>query len=168
MAKSSGASPRIFRILVSAKDLNESRRFYESLLGSRGRVVGGGRVYFDCGSVILGVLDRSTEGSRVRTRPAEAVYLATSDLEGLFRRAKRLRCLDRGLLHGDPNSPLGSISVRPWGERSFYAEDPAGNPLCFVDAKTLFTGTPSQVAALRAAMSGASTRGTPRPSRRRR
>jgi len=29
---------------------------------------------------------------------------------------------------------------RPWGERSFYAVDPFGNPLCFVDQKTLFTG----------------------------
>jgi len=30
--------------------------------------------------------------------------------------------------------------VRPWGERSFYAHDPFGNPLCFVDATTIFTG----------------------------
>ena len=43
---------------------------------------------------------------------------------------------------------MGAIVVRPWGERSFYAEDPTGNPLCFVDDRTLFTGTRSQVAAL--------------------
>ena len=38
---------------------------------------------------------------------------------------------------------LGRRSVattRPWGERSFYLRDPFGNPLCFVDAATLFTG----------------------------
>ena len=28
-----------------------------------------------------------------------------------------------------------------WGERSFYVRDPFGNPLCFVDADTLFTGS---------------------------
>jgi hypothetical protein len=30
--------------------------------------------------------------------------------------------------------------VRPWGERCFYAFDPFGNGLCFVDETTLFTG----------------------------
>ncbi|MGA8663757.1 MAG: VOC family protein [Thermoplasmata archaeon] len=49
---------------------------------------------------------------------------------------------------------MGEMVVRPWGERSFYATDPSGNPLCFVDSRTLFTGTPRQVAALRRAMSG--------------
>jgi hypothetical protein len=34
----------------------------------------------------------------------------------------------------------GQIGVRPWGERSFYATDPFGNLLCFVDGETLFTG----------------------------
>jgi hypothetical protein len=35
---------------------------------------------------------------------------------------------------------MGRIATRPWGERSFYLRDPFGNPLCFVDAATLFTG----------------------------
>jgi hypothetical protein len=34
----------------------------------------------------------------------------------------------------------GEILTRPWGERSFYAEDPYGNLLCFVDERTVFTG----------------------------
>jgi hypothetical protein len=37
---------------------------------------------------------------------------------------------------------MGAVAERPWGERSFYMRDPAGNPLCFVDASTLFTGRP--------------------------
>jgi hypothetical protein len=36
----------------------------------------------------------------------------------------------------------GAIVRRPWGERSFYAVDPFGNKLCFVDRATLFTGRP--------------------------
>jgi hypothetical protein len=32
------------------------------------------------------------------------------------------------------------LGKRPWGERSFYAHDPWGNGLCFVDETTLFTG----------------------------
>ena len=32
-------SPRIYRVLIQARDLNQSRRFYEALLSSRGRPV---------------------------------------------------------------------------------------------------------------------------------
>jgi len=141
--------PRVFRVLVPARDVNRSRRFYESLLSARGRSVAGGRIYFDCGPVILGILDYSSVRASKFPPPAEALYLATDDVERVFLRAKRLRCLATGLLHGDLSSPLGKIIVRPWGERSFYAIDPSGNSLCFVDASTVFTGTPRQVAGLR-------------------
>jgi catechol 2,3-dioxygenase-like lactoylglutathione lyase family enzyme len=143
------AGPRVFRILLPAGDLDASRKFYETLLGVPGRLVAGGRVYFDCGPVIVGILDLSSQ--RDRPKVAEAVYLATDDIEGVHRRARALGCLDTGLLHDDPESPLGEIVVRPWGERSFYALDPAGNPLCFVEEGTQFTGTPEQVAALQRA-----------------
>ncbi|MCI4365283.1 MAG: VOC family protein [Thermoplasmata archaeon] len=130
-------TPRVFRVLLQAADLDQSRRFYERLLAVPGRPVGGGRVYFDCGPVILGLVDPASEGeARVRAWP-EPLYLATSDLDGVFERARALGCLSPLKVHDDP---AGEIVVRPWGERSFYADDPAGNPLCFVDADTLFTG----------------------------
>jgi len=44
-------------------------------------------------------------------------------------------------VHGRENDvPAGGIVVRPWGERSFYAEDPWGNPPCFVEERTGYTG----------------------------
>jgi catechol 2,3-dioxygenase-like lactoylglutathione lyase family enzyme len=141
-------APRLFRVLLSALDFSAARRFYESLLAAKGREVGGGRIYFDCGPVLLGILDRGSSASSEFSPAAEAVYFATEDLERVFLRARRLDCLEPGLLHGDPASPMGAIKVRPWGERSFYARDPSGNPLCFVDSRTMFTGTPQQVAAL--------------------
>ncbi|MCI4372434.1 MAG: VOC family protein [Thermoplasmata archaeon] len=141
-------SPRIFRLLIPATDLDRSRRFYESLLGTTARLVAPGRLYLDCGDVILGILDYSEVASRACATPTEAIYLATDDLEGIYRRAQRLGCLSAELIHGDAASPAGKITVRPWGERSFYATDPAGNPLCFVDATTLFTGTARQISAL--------------------
>jgi hypothetical protein len=142
------AGSRLFRVLVPAKNLEKSQRFYEQLLATQSRLVAGGRVYFDCGPVILGVLDYSAHRGAKFPNPAEALYFATGDVEGIHRRARDLDCLTPGLLHDDPSSPLGEIVVRPWGERSFYATDPSGNPLCFVDEKTLFTGSPRQVAAL--------------------
>jgi catechol 2,3-dioxygenase-like lactoylglutathione lyase family enzyme len=142
-------SPRLYRVLVPAKDLERSQRFYESLLSTKGRMVGGGRIYLDCGAVIFGLLDYSRMPRSKFPGRAESLYLATDDLDGVFRRARRLGCLAPGLLHGDPASPLGKIVVRPWGERSFYVNDPSGNPLCFVDDTTVFTGTERQVARLR-------------------
>lgn len=140
--------PQIFRLLLPADNLAQATRFYSSLLGTRGRKVGKGRVYFDCGPVILGILDYSSVARRERPKTTEAVYFATNSLEKVYQRAKRLRCLDLGLIHGDPQNPTGKIVVRPWGERSFYANDPSGNSLCFVDGRTKFTGSPRQVAAL--------------------
>ena len=142
------ASPRIFRVLIPAKDLETSRRFYGALLGVRGRRVAPGRVYFDAGGVIVGVLDFSGADASEFSPPTEALYFATHELDAVFRRAEALGCLSSEIIHNDPDSPAGEIVVRPWGERSFYAKDPSGNPLCFVDETTLFTGTAGQVAAL--------------------
>lgn len=138
-------APRLFRVLIPAKALEQSRRFYETLLATPGRVVAGGRIYFDCGPVLLGILDYSTLPAAEFSGPTESLYFATEDLEAVHRRARNLDCLAPGLLHDDPESPLGKIVMRPWGKRSFYATDPSGNSLCFVDHETLFTGSPRQV-----------------------
>jgi len=141
-------------VLLPARSLARARQFYERLLGIEGREVAAGRIYFPCGGVILGVLD-SSGGYRDRwSSPTEAIYFAVDDLRGFYRRALRLGCLDPGLLHGDPTSPLGKVVVRPWGERSFYVVDPSGNSLCFVDSRTLFTGRSAQIGALRRAGQG--------------
>ncbi|HEV2449283.1 MAG TPA: VOC family protein [Thermoplasmata archaeon] len=145
------SAPRVFRILLGARDLPTSLRFYESLLGVPGRLVADGRYYFDCGEVIVGLLDRSRSSDPADAAPLEAVYFATNELEAMHARAGALGALGHGFLHGDPSNPIGEIAVRPWGERSFYVEDPSGNPLCFVDESTRFTGTEAQVAALRRA-----------------
>ena len=149
-------APRIFRVLVQAKDLDQSERFYEALLGTRGRRVAGGRIYFDCGPVILGILDSASEGRDPPRPPTEALYFASADLEGVYRRARALGSLSAELIHNDVDNPAGEIVVRPWGERSFYVIDPSGNPLCFVDDHTLFTGTARQIDALRRGSHGRS------------
>jgi catechol 2,3-dioxygenase-like lactoylglutathione lyase family enzyme len=146
------ATPAVFRVLLPAKDLMAARTFYERLLGTSGRDVAGGRLYFDCGPVILGILDYSHAAETEFPRPAESIYFSTEELDALHARARALRCTAPGLLHDDPASPLGEVVVRPWGERSFYAIDPSGNSLCFVDRATRFTGSPEQVTALERAM----------------
>jgi predicted enzyme related to lactoylglutathione lyase len=119
---------------VQVTDITAAARFYSSLLGIEGRSIRGGRCYFDCGSVILALLDPG-DGS-ARSNPDD-LYFSVVDLDATHGRASQLACLAQGEVHG---APAGDIVVRPWGERSFYAVDPYGNELCFVEASTVFTG----------------------------
>lgn len=127
-------SPEIFRVVVQVTDVEAAARFYSSLLGIEGRSIRGARYYFDCGPVILGLLDPG-DGS-ARPNP-DVIYFSVKDLDAVHARATELGCLAEGLVHDER---AGAIVVRPWGERSFYAVDPCGNELCFVEASTVFTG----------------------------
>lgn len=123
--------PRIYRVIVPVSDPERAVAFYSRLLGTSGRAVGGGRHYFDCGPVLLALLDHP------KTPIPEYIYFSVSDLEEIHARARELGCLSAEKVHGEN---AAEIITRPWGERSFYARDPFGNGLCFVDEKTVFTG----------------------------
>lgn len=129
-------TPKLFRVVLQVSDLAKATQFYAQLLGLPGRSIRGSRHYFDCGPVILALLDPSAGGEPPRPSP-DHIYFSVAELEAVHARASALGCLSREPVH---DAPGGSIVVRPWGERSFYAEDPFGNLLCFVDAKTIFTG----------------------------
>jgi predicted enzyme related to lactoylglutathione lyase len=127
--------PQFFRLSVEVGDLDAGVAFYGKLLNMEGRRQPGSRCYFQCGGVTLSVLDVSSE--RPPHPAAKALYFTVKDLDAAFERAKALRCLSRESVH---DAPGGGIVVRPWGERSFYAEDPWHNPLCFVEEGTVYTG----------------------------
>src|ERR1700686_5421876 len=127
--------PQFFRLNIEVGDLKSAILFYTKLLGLQGRQQAGSRCYFECGPVTLQVLDVSSVG---RPHPAaKTLYFTVENLEAAFARAKALGCLSREDVH---DAPAGGIVVRPWGERSFYAEDPWKNPLCFVEDGTVYTG----------------------------
>jgi predicted enzyme related to lactoylglutathione lyase len=127
--------PSLFRINVEVGNLDQAANFYGQLLGTEGRKQAGARCYFACGPVTLQVLDVSSHGKPYPA--AKSLYFTVTDLDAIFARAKALGCLSSGEVHGVSG---GAISVRPWGERSFYAEDRWGNPLCFVEAGTVYPG----------------------------
>jgi hypothetical protein len=138
--KKSGArkpadAPSLFRINVEVGNLDEAAVFYEKLFGVVGRKQAGSRCYFTCGPITLQVVDVSS--ARTPHPAAKAPYFVVNDLDAIFERAKSLRCLSQEEVHG---APVGKISVQPWGERSFYAEDRWHNPLCFVEAGTIYPG----------------------------
>jgi catechol 2,3-dioxygenase-like lactoylglutathione lyase family enzyme len=132
----------LFRVIMPAGDLEEAVRFYATLLDQPGMRVSGGRHYFRCGGVMLAVYHPAGDGDSTTPRPNFGhVYLSTAELEACHARAKSLGGLSREI--GDGGLPMGEIARRPWGERSFYLDDPFGNPLCFVDASTLFKAPPT-------------------------
>ncbi len=131
--RANGDVPAFFRMNIEVGNLDKAAAFYGKLLGVSGRRQAGSRMYFDCGPVTLQVVE---SGARPHTA-AKALYFAVKRLEPVFARAQDLRCLSRESVH---DAPGGRIVVRPWGERSFYAQDPWRNPLCFVDAETVFRG----------------------------
>ena len=127
--------PQFFRLNVEVGDLDAATSFYTKLLGVQGRKQPGHRCYFDCGPVTLQVLDVS---SKSQPHPAaKSLYFTVKNLDAVFDRAQALSCLSREEVH---DAPGGGIVVRPWGERSFYAEDPWGNSLCLVEEGTVYTG----------------------------
>ena len=127
--------PQFFRLNLEVGDLNSAISFYTNLLGIQGRKQAGSRCYFNCGPVTLQVLDVST--AHEPHPAAKALYFTVTDLGAAFERARALNCLSAESVH---DAPGGGIVVRPWGERSFYCEDPWKNPLCFVEEGTVYAG----------------------------
>lgn len=131
---------RLFRVILPVNDIDRAAKFYETVFGESGMRISEGRHYFDCGGVILACFDANADGDEYDCKPnPEWLYFAVDDLESIY-----ASCISAGAapapddVHGDP---VGEIATRPWGERSFYAVDPFGNKICFVDAKTIFTGS---------------------------
>jgi catechol 2,3-dioxygenase-like lactoylglutathione lyase family enzyme len=123
------APPRLFRLAIPVSRIDESRVFYETLLGVDVDDTVPFRLYFHCGDVILAIIDWTVEGRGNLEPTPDNVYFATPELDAVYERA-----LAAGA------RIVSEIELRAWGERSFYALDPDGNQLCFVDDSTLFLG----------------------------
>ena len=134
-------APHLFRILVQVDDIEAAAAFYAAVLGFSGERVAKGRHYFNCGSTILALLDPKGDGEGAVAQPLPTdLYFAVDELEpvraAITAHGGRLA---PGEVHGDP---AGEVARRPWGELSFYAFDPSGNPLCFVKRGSEFLGRP--------------------------
>ena len=120
---------RVFRIAIPASRIERSRAFYEGVLALEADDTVPSRLYFHCGDVIMALIDWRTE-SRGSFRPTpDNLYFATDELDAVHTRAVEAGARE-----------VSAIEEQPWGERSFYCLDLDGNPLCFVDSTTLFTG----------------------------
>ena len=122
---------RLFRVILPVSDIAVAERFYSRVLGLPGKRVSAGRHYFDCGGTFLACFDAKADGDSIIPKAnSEHVYFAVNDLEAAYDRAIAAEC----------QWIEDKIQSRPWGETSFYARDPFGNPVCFVDEATMFKG----------------------------
>jgi catechol 2,3-dioxygenase-like lactoylglutathione lyase family enzyme len=126
---SAAATTHLYRVIMPVTDVEQGVAFYAMLLGHPGERVAPNRHYFRCGGTILAVVDPSAREFEFRSN-VEHVYFAVPDLRERYAVARRAGCswLEE------------KIGRRAWGEKSFYARDPFGNPICFVDEKTVYTG----------------------------
>lgn len=131
---------KLYRVILPVGDIEQAARFYEEVFGAPGRRVSPGRHYFDCEGTILACFDPRADGDGYTAKPnPELLYFAVSDLA-----ATLAACRAAGADFSTESPPgvgrLGEIAKRPWGEESFYASDPFGNPLCFVSRDSVFAG----------------------------
>lgn len=123
--------PHLFRITIPVDDIEAATTFYAQLLATPGERVWVNRHYFHCGDVILACVVPPGDPAKYRPEDDQRIlYFAVDDIEAAFERARQAGCpyVDE------------AIAAQPWGERSFFADDPFGNPLCFVKEGTRYTG----------------------------
>ena len=125
---------RLYRTIFPVNDIEKAAAFYADIFGQKGQRVSPGRHYFDLEGTILAIYDPIADGDDVKRQwifhEKQYIYIACVDLRKVHQKFKNSDCkrVDR------------SIQTMPWGERLFNATDPFGNPVCFVDKKTIFKG----------------------------
>lgn len=123
---------KLYRVIFPVNDIDKAEGFYAEILNQKGARVSPGRHYFDVGGTILACYDPKADGDEHgmwEFHENQYVYIAVDDLIAVRNKMKTLAC-----------KSLGEIQEMPWGETLFYANDPFGNPICFVDETTVFTG----------------------------
>ena len=127
---------KLHRVILPVEDIESAARVYGELFGRNGKRVSPGRHYFDAGGVVLACYDARADGDEAPATPlTEPLYFTVEDLAAVHRRCEALG-FEFNRMEVPGVGVLGEIETRPWGERCFYAMDPFGNPLCFVDETT--------------------------------
>jgi catechol 2,3-dioxygenase-like lactoylglutathione lyase family enzyme len=107
------AEPRLFRVILPVSNIEVATSFYAELLGMPGDRVSPGHHYFSCGDTILACHDALADGDPARVGPnPQPFYFSVDDPEAIHERVRRIGGAD-----------VTPIESRPWGERSFYAND---------------------------------------------
>ena len=123
----------LYRVILPVPNIEQAAEFYTTVFGIPGQRISPGRHYFQCGGTIVACYDPVADGDGEqggwRFHPCQYLYFAVPDLEATLARVQTAG-----------GSMDTAIETMPWGERLFYARDPFGSRICFVDEQTMFTG----------------------------
>ncbi len=134
--------PNLCKVILPTTSLGRADAFFEEMLELEPNSFVPSRHFFSTEGCELALVNpiehaRGHEREPPEFRPnPDVVYFAVSDLEAAWGRAQKLGLESLGDAHVGEG-----IQQRVWGERSFYGRDPSGNPICFVDDQTLYTGS---------------------------
>ena len=127
------AAPHLYRVILPVSDIEVAARFYSHVFEDTGDRVSPGRHYFDCNGVILACYDPSADGDDMGQGWAhhenQYLYFSVPDL-----------ALVRNRIEEAGGQNLTEVETMPWGETMFYAIDPLGSRLSFVQSDTIFIG----------------------------
>ncbi|WP_223701760.1 VOC family protein [Sutcliffiella deserti] len=122
---------KLYRVIIPVSSIEKATEFYGEILNMEGNRVSNGRHYFNCGGTILACFDPNADGDNFEPKPnPDHIYISVSNLEHIYNKFRDSYC----------SFIEDSITTQPWGEKTFYVKDPFGNPICFVDEKTVFIG----------------------------
>lgn len=125
--------PHLYRVILPVTDIERAAVFYGAVLGDSGERVSPGRHYFDCGGTILACYDPRADEDPVdvgwQYHENQYLYFAVPDLQET-----------RDRIEAAGGQILSNIETMPWGERMFYALDPFGGRISFVEEGTEFRG----------------------------
>src|SRR5690242_2188421 len=93
--------PSLFRVTVEVGNLEEAAAFYARLFDTPGERHPGARHYFQCGSVIVAIID-PTRGGLAPTPGPKSLYFAVRDASTVHARAAELNALAPYAVHGEP------------------------------------------------------------------
>ena len=82
--------PKLFRVTVEVGDLDVATELYRGLFGDEGERHRGARHYFDCGGMILALIDVS-QGGLTPTPGPKSLYFAVDDVEARARAGEPTR-----------------------------------------------------------------------------
>lgn len=126
--------PKLYRVIVPVSDIELATNFYGCIFDIKGERVSAGRHYFDCGGIIFACYEPEADGDCLGTgwlyHENQYFYFSVDSLEQVYPR-----------IESAGGKVLTPIKEMPWGERLFYAQDPFGSRLCFVDEDTVFSGS---------------------------
>lgn len=124
---------KLIRVVLPVSDINLAEEFYTNILGVKGKRASAGKHIFNCEGVILVCYDPLSNGDKLGSgwmhHKNQFVTFSVKNLDATYFRFLKI-----------PDVEIDSeIKKNSLGERIFYALDPFGNPICFVDEKTAFT-----------------------------